>query len=223
MLSVQVYKSSGEDHESGLFCGLRSNNLILARGDSPSFTTRHGLRTPAGGTEGFCLMTARVEMLGRQFERLTVLSHYSVNGVMYCEVVCSCRTVRPKVNASDLRTGRVRSCGCLQREVVIQRSTTHGMNDCPEHQSWRAMKGRCLDPNHSSYDNYGGRGISIYQPWIDDFMAFYTYVGPRPSLAHSIDRYPNKDGNYEPGNVRWATRLEQNNNRRPRRWRKKPQ
>lgn len=75
------------------------------------------------------------------------------------------------------------------------------------------MKQRCLDPNNPAWDEYGGRGIKIHAPWIDDFAAFIGYVGPRPD-GMSIDRYPNKDGNYEPGNVRWATDEQQIHNRR---------
>lgn len=86
----------------------------------------------------------------------------------------------------------------------------------PEYNSWRAMKARCLNPKDQSYGYYGGRGIKIYEPWINDFAAFYNYVGPRPTPQHTLDRYPNNDGNYEPGNVRWATRQEQSDNQRDR-------
>jgi hypothetical protein len=66
------------------------------------------------------------------------------------------------------------------------------------------MKARCA-PN----GNYAKLGISVCEEWRKDFMAFYNYMGPRPSLKHSLDRYPNAKGNYEPGNVRWATSKEQ--------------
>jgi hypothetical protein len=77
------------------------------------------------------------------------------------------------------------------------------------------MKDRCYNPNVEGYKYYGGRGISICQEWIEDFEAFYQYMGPKPSPDHSIDRWPNGDGNYEPGNVRWATNTQQSQNRRP--------
>jgi hypothetical protein len=76
------------------------------------------------------------------------------------------------------------------------------------------MKDRVLNPNHPHFKDWGGRGITIYQPWIDDFEAFFAYIGPRPSPRHSLDRWPDRNGNYEPGNVRWATPREQQNNRR---------
>ncbi len=88
----------------------------------------------------------------------------------------------------------------------------------PEYNSWRAMKARCLDPANAAFSNYGGRGISVCEEWIGErgFENFLAYMGPKPSPDHSIDRYPNNDGNYELGNVRWATRQEQSENKRER-------
>ncbi len=74
-----------------------------------------------------------------------------------------------------------------------------------------------MNSNHRAYLDYGGRGVTIFDGWVKDFRAFLAHVGPRPSDGHSLDRYPNLNGNYEPGNVRWATDKEQNNNRRPHR------
>ena len=78
---------------------------------------------------------------------------------------------------------------------------------------WTSIKQRCLNPNVSGYDSYGGRGIKIHPDWVDSFESFYTYMGDKPTAAHSIDRIDN-DGNYEPGNVRWATPEEQVRNRK---------
>lgn len=75
------------------------------------------------------------------------------------------------------------------------------------------MKGRCLTPTDKRYSYYGGRGIKIYEPWISDFAAFYEHVGNRPTTKHSLDRIDN-NGNYEPGNVRWADKQVQSANRR---------
>lgn len=81
--------------------------------------------------------------------------------------------------------------------------------------TWYGMKQRCLNPNHPFFKHYGGRGIGIAPEWVSDSIAFIAYVGPKPTPQHSLDRIDN-DGNYEPGNVQWATRSQQGKNRRPR-------
>lgn len=79
--------------------------------------------------------------------------------------------------------------------------------------TWQRMKDRCSNPKAIYYFNYGGRGIKVCQQWLTDFEAFAEHVGPKPSRAHSIDRIDNNKG-YEPGNVKWATKLEQVHNQR---------
>ena len=85
----------------------------------------------------------------------------------------------------------------------------------PEYIAWKCMKNRCLNKNYAGYRHYGGRGITIYDEWVHNFKAFYDYIGdkPEPKCDYSLDRI-NTNGNYEPGNVRWATWHEQASNRR---------
>ena len=93
-------------------------------------------------------------------------------------------------------------------------TTKHGMYLSPIYKIWTQMIQRCHNPNSTAYQGYGARGIAVCQRWRDSFEAFLSDIGPRPSSGHSIDRYPNNDGNYEPGNVRWATPRQQLCNRR---------
>lgn len=83
-----------------------------------------------------------------------------------------------------------------------------------EYWTWKNMKARCLSPTNPQYSNYGGRGIRICERWLANFENFLADMGSRPSSKHSLDRYPDNNGNYEPGNVRWATQQQQTRNRR---------
>ena len=133
------------------------------------------------------------------------------------ECRCECGTIR-QVTLESLRQGNPsQSCGCLQREAVREtshRNRTHGASCSITYSSWAMMKQRCYNQNDSEYDSYGGRGIKVCELWRNSFEAFLNDMGERPSLQHSIDRYPDNDGGYEPGNCRWATPLQQNRNRR---------
>lgn len=90
---------------------------------------------------------------------------------------------------------------------------THGLSRTPEYRAWQQIRLRCMDPKHAAYPSYGGRGITLAAEWVDDPAAFVAHVGARPSPKHEIDRVDNERG-YEPGNLRWATRSENDRNRR---------
>lgn len=111
------------------------------------------------------------------------------------------------------------ACGCGQytkganRFINGHNSRRHSLHSTPEYDTWVNVIQRCTNKNHKSYPFYGGRGIFIAAEWRRDFTAFYRAIGPKPSPTHTIDRI-NNALSYVPGNIRWATSLEQSHNRR---------
>lgn len=151
---------------------------------------------------------------GERHGRLVAISFVeSRNGKAHWQFQCDCGR-QIIVNATNVRRGATASCGCwkIESQKYIPRNITHGMSNTPTWKSWRAMRDRCTREAHTKYANYGGRGITICARW-DSFELFLADMGPRP-LGMTLDRHPNKDGNYEPGNVRWATDKDQNRNKR---------
>lgn len=124
---------------------------------------------------------------------------------------CECGNLK-LVTRSNLTSGSTKSCGCKKSLLITRRHSTHSLSNTDEYHAWSAMKSRCFHAKNASFDRYGGRGISVYAPWVESFEAFLQDMGPRPSPDHSLDRI-NNDGNYEPSNCRWATRVQQSRNK----------
>jgi hypothetical protein len=151
-------------------------------------------------------------MVGRRFGQFVIneLAGKTANHQKKWLCHCDCGGSRI-VRGDKLRSGKTRSCGC--KHGNFHHGHASNGKEHPLYWAWLAMRRRCQDPSRKDYERYGGRGIKVCERW-NEFTNFLADVGERPAPGMSIDRYPDNDGNYEPGNVRWATPTEQVRNRR---------
>lgn len=161
-----------------------------------------------GDILGFCLFIERIQKVGNKYK---------------AKFKCACGN-EFIYNVGDVKCGRRRYCSndCEQKKKDAPfRRITHGfkrrgVQATPEYNSWISMKTRCYNPECEDYKDYGGRGILVCERWLgkDGFINFFADMGARSSNSHSLDRFPNTNGNYELSNCRWATDVQQVRNRR---------
>lgn len=162
------------------------------------------------------------ELEGVKFNLLTLkeetVPHTTIGGHTHRKAVfiCDCGNSK-EIQISSVINGITKSCGCHSRKMASKRmkekNTIHGLYSIPEYKIWVSMKKRCLNKNHKSFINYGGRGINVSREWTESFESFINDMGLRPSKNHSLERIENDKG-YFKDNCIWATKKEQCRNQR---------
>lgn len=156
-----------------------------------------------------------INLTGKRFGRLVVLGLYGKNieasqPIYYWVCLCECGNQKP-IQGVCLRRGTTTSCGCYGKEQAFKKNATHNeTGSSAEYSSYSHAKNRCNNPKHHAFSEYGGRGIKFLFNSYEEFLA---ELGRKPTAQHSIDRI-DVNGNYEKGNVRWASKSEQQCNRR---------
>lgn len=151
-------------------------------------------------------------MIGKKYGRLTVLEVFKVNNRIKCKCICDCGTIKD-IQKYHLLSGATKSCGCLQKQILLKNIIKHNGKGTSLYNRWKAIKQRCLNPQNSRYNDYGGRGISISKDWLEfeNFKKWALLNGYSENLV--LDRIDNSRG-YSPSNCRWTTVRKNNDNRR---------
>lgn len=153
-----------------------------------------------------------LDLTGQKFGRWTVIDRgLNKDNRVAWNCICECGNTNIIITRSLVK-GLSKSCGCLVRDKGYKHGHNKTTGTSTEYNSWHQMKQRCLNPNDKRYEDYGGRGITICERWMD-FNNFLADMGEKPDKSYSIDRIDNEKG-YYPGNCKWASREEQQRNNR---------
>ena len=153
------------------------------------------------------------DLNGNKYNRLTVVScaGNDKNSCRLWNCICDCGK-KIVVRSGSLLSGHTKSCGCYNIEKIKQRTTIHGYHGQKEYVTYKCMVNRCYDKKNASYLGYRGKGITVCDRWLNSYENFLLDMGKMPSANHSLDRIYN-EGNYEPSNCKWSTKIEQARNR----------
>lgn len=160
-------------------------------------------------------MPSLINLVGKKFERLTVISFVgrNIHKQRLYECLCACGNIVIVVSGS-LTQGNTHSCGCFKLDRISEVKTIHGeSHKTKEYEAWKGIIKRCYNTKTTQYKDYGGRGVTVCDRWRHSYENFLADMGRAPSSKHSLDRKENQ-GIYEPDNCRWATKIEQMNNTR---------
>lgn len=170
-------------------------------------------------------MATKLNLVGQTFGRLLVISEAARSGKRnyernwLCNCDCGNMTL---VYQGSLTMGYTISCGCFHKEQTSNAKKDHGQSSngrvTSEYTTWASIKARCYNKLNKSYKNYGGRGIKVCDRWLENFENFFEDMGVKPTPYHSLDRFPDTNGNYEKINCRWATSYEQSRNTTKNHW-----
>lgn len=221
-MSERRFTDSQEANIAEAYRGGESIRRLSLRHKTDDHTILSALRRQGTPTRTRAEARALAKKLKRYYRILTwdgvrrglrvAIGEPDENGMIRC--VCDCGKEQTVPLSTFRKRTEAHSCGCLAAKVNADRTRTHDRSYTPEYTAWARMIQRCHNPKNGAYKNYGGRGIAVCNEWLNSFETFFAHVGLRPSAGHSLDRYPVQSGNYQPGNVRWATREEQQNNLR---------